>query len=277
MGPAAQGALSPSGRGLVYCSVPVTILLGRPEPAAPNRVSSVNHRSQRDVMELAAMKSQLKPRGTGSLTAATALATTLLVATGTTAPAQTAPAQTAESQSTQPAQSAGDCKTDAGGITLSPGFCATVFADHIGHARHLAVAANGTVYVNTWSGVYYHNDTPPPGGFLIALQDTKGVGRADKIVRFGPGLAQGDHGGTGIALYKGYVYAETNDRIVRYPLPANGIAPTAAPETVISGLPLTGDHPMHPFEIDRQGNLYVDLGSATNSCQSQNRMPKVPG
>ncbi len=34
---------------------------------------------------------------------------------------------------------------------------------------------------------------------------------------------------------------------------------------------------MHPFVIDAQGNLYVDLGSATNSCQSQNRMPNSPG
>jgi glucose/arabinose dehydrogenase len=45
----------------------------------------------------------------------------------------------------------------------------------------------------------------------------------------------------------------------------------------VSGLPLTGDHPMHPFAIDPEGNVYVDLGSATNSCQSQNRMPNVPG
>ncbi len=73
------------------------------------------------------------------------------------------------------------------------------------------------------------------------------------------------------------MYAETNDRIVRYVLPATGIAPTAAAETVVSGLPLTGDHPMHPFQIDKNGNLYVDLGSATNSCQSQNRIPNVPG
>jgi glucose/arabinose dehydrogenase len=64
---------------------------------------------------------------------------------------------------------------------------------------------------------------------------------------------------------------------VRYKLPADGIEPTATPETVVSGLPLTGDHPMHPLAIDGQGNLYVDLGSATNSCQSQNRMPNVPG
>jgi mono/diheme cytochrome c family protein len=46
---------------------------------------------------------------------------------------------------------------------------------------------------------------------------------------------------------------------------------------IVSGLPLTGDHPMHPFAIDPQGALYVDLGSATNSCQEANRMPNSPG
>jgi glucose/arabinose dehydrogenase/mono/diheme cytochrome c family protein len=169
------------------------------------------------------------------------------------------------------------CIGDNGGITLPAGFCASVFADGLGHARHLAVAPNGVVYVNTWSGRYYRNDTSAPGGFLIALQDTDGDGRADRTVRFGPTAADGDKGGTGIAIYQDHIYAEMNDRIVRYALPVNGIAPTGAPETVVSGLPLTGDHPMHPFQIDRQGNLYVDLGSATNSCQSQNRMPNVPG
>lgn len=57
------------------------------------------------------------------------------------------------------------CAGDNGGIALPPGFCATVFADNVGHARHMAVAANGVVYVNSWSGRYYVNDTPPPGGF----------------------------------------------------------------------------------------------------------------
>jgi glucose/arabinose dehydrogenase len=46
---------------------------------------------------------------------------------------------------------------------------------------------------------------------------------------------------------------------------------------VLSGLPLTGDHPMHPFVIDSKGELFVDLGSATNSCQFQNRIPNSPG
>jgi hypothetical protein len=42
-------------------------------------------------------------------------------------------------------------------------------------------------------------------------------------------------------------------------------------------MPLTGDHPMHPFVIDAKGDLFVDSGSATNSCQSDNRMPVSPG
>src|SRR3981081_764920 len=171
------------------------------------------------------------------------------------------------------------CAGDNGGITLSPGFCATVFADNIGHARHMVVAPNGVVYVNTWSGRYYANvDTKvPEGGFLLALQDTTGSGRADKVVRFGPGVESGNAGGTGIALYNGALFAETNDRIVRYALPPGAIAPTGAPEVVVSGLPLTGDHPMHPFVIDPKGNLYVDLGSATNACQEQNRIANSPG
>src|SRR5713101_176119 len=126
------------------------------------------------------------------------------------------------------------CAGDNGGITLPPGFCATVFAENIGHARHLVVAPNGVIYVNTWSGRYYGNDKPPAGGFLVALQDTNGDGRADVVVRFGDSVASGSAGGTGIAFYNGALYAEVNDRIVRYALPPGGIAPSGAPEVVVS-------------------------------------------
>jgi glucose/arabinose dehydrogenase/mono/diheme cytochrome c family protein len=169
------------------------------------------------------------------------------------------------------------CADDNGGITLPPGFCATVFADNIGHVRQLVVAPNGVVYVNTWSGRYYGNDTPPPGGFLVALQDTHGDGRADVNVRFGETREQGSAGGTGIALYDGGLLAEVNDRIVRYALPTGTIAPSGPPETIVSGLPLTGDHPMHPFRIDQHGALYVDVASATNACQVANRIFHSPG
>ncbi|QPF84116.1 PQQ-dependent sugar dehydrogenase [Bradyrhizobium genosp. L] len=172
---------------------------------------------------------------------------------------------------------AAECQNQDAGITLSPGFCATIFADNLGHVRHLAVTDDNVVYANTWSGRYYHNDAPPPGGFLLALKDSRGTGRADVVQRFGPDKAAGAAGGTGIAVYNNAVYAELNDKIVRYARVPGEIAPAGEAKTVVSGMPLTGDHPMHPFIIDAKGNLFVDLGSATNACQADNRMPLSPG
>jgi glucose/arabinose dehydrogenase/mono/diheme cytochrome c family protein len=172
-----------------------------------------------------------------------------------------------------------DCSSSESGLKLPAGFCATVFADNIGHARHLVVAPNGVVYVNTWSGDYYPpGDKPPVGGFLVALQDKTGTGKADVTERFGDSIETGGAGGTGIALYKGAIYAEINDRIVRYELTAGSIAPPpGSSPTVVSGLPLGGDHPMHPFVITADGSMYVDVGTATNSCQLKNRTLKSPG
>jgi glucose/arabinose dehydrogenase/mono/diheme cytochrome c family protein len=172
----------------------------------------------------------------------------------------------------------GGCPSDDSGLKLPAGFCATVFADGIGHARHLVVAPNGVVYVNTWSGDYYPpGDKPPAGGFLVALQDKTGAGKAGVTERFGESEETGGKGGTGIALYKGSIYAEINDRIVRYPLSAGSIVPQGSATTVVTGLPLGGDHPMHPFAITADGSMYIDVGTATNSCQLKNRTLKSPG
>jgi glucose/arabinose dehydrogenase/mono/diheme cytochrome c family protein len=183
-----------------------------------------------------------------------------------------ASAQNGSAMSKKPA-----CASDNGGLTLPAGFCATVFAEGIGHTRHMVVAPNGVVYANTWSGDYYDFDKVHEGGFLVALQDTTGAGKADVIQRFGETQQTGGHGGVGIGMYKGAIYAELNDRIVRYSLPAGALVAKGAGETVVSGLPLGEDHPMHPFIIGPDGSIYIDVATATNSCQPKNRQPKVPG
>ena len=119
------------------------------------------------------------------------------------------------------------CSNDDSGLKLPAGFCATVFADGIGHARHMVVWPSGVVYVNTWSGDYYGSDKPHEGGFLVALQDKSGTGKANVIERFGETVQSGGAGGTGIGIYKGSIYAEINDRIVRYLLPAGALVPMA--------------------------------------------------
>jgi glucose/arabinose dehydrogenase len=175
------------------------------------------------------------------------------------------------------------CSKPADSITLPPGFTATVFADNLGHVRQIVVAADGTVYANSLAD----RDQGPTGeaqqGYLIALRDTHGTGRADQIVRFGPKPVDGSRGGTGIGLYADALYAEADmddangGAILRFDRKPGHLAPSGPPQTVLSGLPMTGDHPMHPFMIDAQGGLFVDLGSATNACQRRNRRPASPG
>lgn len=180
----------------------------------------------------------------------------------------------ARSQGQAPA--AGQCAVDTG-ITLPPGFCATLFADDVGHARHMAVAADGTVYVNTWSGRYYRNFPPPTGAFLVALRDEDGDGRAEKIERFGPTAEQGGAGGDGIALYKDGLYVEADDRIDRYALTKGQMVPAGKATTVLSGMPVDGSHNMHPFAIDAKGQIFVNSGSASNACQEKDRQLESKG
>ena len=126
---------------------------------------------------------------------------------------------------TPAARSVPACPAGDTGITLSPGFCATIFADNLGHVRHLVVAPDGTLYANSWSGRYYHNEKPPADGFLLALQDTDGAGRANVIRRFGVTAAEGAAGGTGIAFHDNAIYAEDRDEIVRYALKPGEVTP----------------------------------------------------
>ncbi len=202
------------------------------------------------------------------LSALVALAAVWLGSSSAPAHNQSNPAAEAKSQA---------CPNDDSGLHLPAGFCATVFADDIGHARHMVAAPSGVLYVNTWSGRYYGNDTPHAGGFLVALQDKNGAGKADVIARFGETVQSGGAGGTGVGIYKGSIYAEIDDRIVRYSLPADSIVPSGSADTMVSRLPLGGDHPMHPFIISAEGLMYVDVATATNSCQAKNRTLKSPG
>jgi glucose/arabinose dehydrogenase len=55
------------------------------------------------------------------------------------------------------------------------------------------------------------------------------------------------------------------------------MTPTSASQTIVSGLPVSGDHPMHSFAIAQSGELYMNSGSPSNSCQVKNRTTDSPG
>lgn len=172
---------------------------------------------------------------------------------------------------------AGQCLHEAAGITLAPGFCATIFADNVGHGRHMAMSSDGTLYVNTWNSQFFRTKPKPDERFIVALRDSNGDGQADQIKRFGSTMGQGSGGGTGLVIYKEGLFAEVDDKVVRYQLKPGQMVPTGAPTTIVSGLALTGDHAMHPIAIDAKGTLFVNSGSPTNSCQIKDRQLESKG
>jgi glucose/arabinose dehydrogenase len=153
---------------------------------------------------------------------------------------------------------------DNGGLKLPKGFCATVFADSLGAARHLVVAPNGDVFVAI------RNGRSAKGG-VIALRDTTRDGRADMRVRFG------DNGGIGIALRGTNLYFGTDGAILRYMLPAGNLLPHTTVDTVVGGLPAAGGHVGKTIALGRGNDLFVNIGSRTNSCQVQDRQNESPG
>ncbi len=161
-------------------------------------------------------------------------------------------------------------------LKLPPGFTATVFAENLGSTRHIATGPGGTIYANTWNSPYDTTRRVPRGGYLIALRDTNSDGRADDIRRFGSTTESGSKGGTGIALNGNELYAEADSTIVRYRLSGSDPVPSGKPEVIVSGLPTKGGHPMHPIAVDSK-DLFVDMGSATNSCQVKDREARSKG
>ena len=155
------------------------------------------------------------------------------------------------------------CDSDNGGITLPAGFCAVVVADQVGAPRHLAVAPNGDVFVAL--------EGRRGGGGILALRDTSGDGKADVQQTFGSG------GGTGIALGKGALYFGTASTVYRYALRPGSLAPLGDPDAIVKDLPI-GGHSAKNLALAPDGRtLFVNIGSATNSCQVADRSSQSPG
>jgi glucose/arabinose dehydrogenase len=163
------------------------------------------------------------------------------------------------------------CRGDNAGLTLPAGFCATIFADSIAHGRHVVVASNGDIYI-TLEGTNVSPEKQISGvakqeqaAEVVALRDTNHDGRADIIARL-PGK-----GNTGVGLANGYLYVDEGTRIVRYARPDSQLLPTAKPEVVVQDIPLRPGHRARNFAIGSDGALFLNVGSATNSCQQKDR------
>jgi glucose/arabinose dehydrogenase len=164
------------------------------------------------------------------------------------------------------------CDSANGGITLPSGFCATIVADlktdgQPALARHMVVTPSGDLFV-----AINNPKSANPSFGIIGLRDADGDGHYEQQTQFSPGL-----GGSGIAWNQGTLYFGANDRVMRYALPDGQLTPTGAPEVVVSGLPAAGDHVSKTLVFVDAQTLLVNIGSATNSCQVDNRVALSPG
>ena len=144
------------------------------------------------------------------------------------------------------------------GITLPAGFTAFKAIESSARNRHIVVNSNGDVYVKLAS-------LKNKKGILV-LRDKSGTGKLEVVNSFG------DFGGTGIAIKNGYLYASSNTEVFRYKLNVkNEIDPKQVPEKIITGLVAGRQHETKSIAIDNDGNIYVNIGAPSNSCQIKDR------
>jgi glucose/arabinose dehydrogenase len=147
-------------------------------------------------------------------------------------------------------------------LTLPEGFTAIVFADSLKGARHI-VFSNGDVFVKM-AGMN-------TGHSILRLRDTDSDGMADSTWGFGT------YGGTGIDVKDGYLYATSDNDVYRYKIGADNTPDSGSVEKIITGLVNKGQHAGKPIAIDNAGNIYVNIGAPSNSCQEKDRTPGSNG
>ena len=148
-------------------------------------------------------------------------------------------------------------------LILPPGFHATVVADGILHVRHMAIRANGDIYVSTRVG----NNDPAAGIIAIRLgPDHKAV----DVQHF-----TDIDNGTGIRLSGNTLYTSSVTTVYRFDLSGNALVPTAAPQVVIDGMP-TGGQLNRVLALDGKGNLFLSVSGSGNLCTAP-AAPPTPG
>ncbi len=143
-------------------------------------------------------------------------------------------------------------------ITVPSHFTASVFAAGLGKARHITVTPTGFIYVKLASS--------KKGNTIVRLKDQNGDGVADEEFDFG------SFKGTGIKVKDGWLYASSDEEIYRFKLNSDGtVTNPDQPEKIVTGLIARGEHEPKAFTLDNNGNIYVNIGAFSNSCQIEDR------
>jgi len=138
-------------------------------------------------------------------------------------------------------------------IKVPDGFCATLVTEAVGRGRHLAVRANGDIFVAR----------------LGSRRDSGGIAtvRGASVVNFWSGPVHG------LAMASdSTLYASTAHEILRFRFKGDSVAPRKTVDTVVMGLP-GGAVPSNTIILDRNGSLIVGIPAPATSCEKKNPCP----
>src|SRR5476651_304000 len=157
-------------------------------------------------------------------------------------------------------QKAGQADDNAG-LKLPTGFSAIISVNagtrNNSGPRHIAITPNGLIYVKI---------AQPKDGNGILVFKTDGMDKTTYVSGFG------NYPGTGVYLKNGYLYISSNTEVFRYKLNANyEVTNPQQPEKIITGLKMGSEHETKSLVLDNAGNIYVNIGAYSNSCQVEDR------
>ena len=143
---------------------------------------------------------------------------------------------------------AGKTRFDLAQLKAPPGFHISVFAQDVDGARMMIFTPGGVLLVSEAGE-----------GKVVALLDSKHVGKADKTVT----VLQGLNEPHGLAFFEGKLYVAENDKVRRYYWDEANLRATNPQK--LADLPTGGGHSTRSI-VFHGGKMYVSAGSSCNVC-----------
>ena len=143
------------------------------------------------------------------------------------------------------------------GLIIPKGFTAVKLVEGYGKVRHIAITKQGDIYVK-----------------LNKLFQGKGIlyFKKESSQKYILANSFGNYKGTGIYIKDNYLYTSSDEEVFRYHLNEKGeVINTNNPEKIVTGLPNKGEHESKSIVLDNNGNIYVNIGAYSNSCQERDR------
>lgn len=156
-------------------------------------------------------------------------------------------------------------------LVLPDGFAADVVFEGTGESRELYIREDGDLFVSL-SGIRDDHT-------ILGLRDEDGDHVIDTVLPFFRVTTPNEQKvpRVHIAYADDYLYAVTNEQVLRMHLPPGALGPTANPEVVVASIPYQSSHRGRTLSVDSAGWIYVNIGAPSNACQAQAKTMGSPG